>query len=383
MRRPVVPLSARIRRIKRVCALRCLAVLLALSVAPAWPQTEIAKPGLESEPEQAFRADPAFRSEAAAARVPETALPDQIAHWQRASELASGRCGECLERLATLNFRAGAWEPAITAARGFEAFSDAPADKAYAELLHGSALFHLNDDKPTPNELSEADTALKAAIVHDPTLRTALYLDGRALAALRKDDEARQAFTRYVQLAPPDDRYRARARQYLANLKLARVAMAPPFALTTLEGKRVTLDGLHGQVVLLDFWATWCVPCRQFLPRLRKLAADLKDEPFTLISVSWDEDTDAWKQFIAANHMSWPQVLDAGHTLSNTYGVDALPHYFTIDADGALQSEVAGVGEDDIEARVRDLVRKANLEAHPRRKLEKVPVTPAGRPPQD
>ncbi len=327
-----------------------------------------------------FRNDPAFLAELIAARAPGAELPQQIAHWQRAGNLAGGACAECLERVATLSFRAADWEAAIRAVRGFEAISSKPADQAYAELLHGSALFHLNDDQPTRNELSEAHTAFQSAVEHDPTLRTALFLDGRALAALHKDDDARDAFTRFLALAPAEDRYRARAEAYLKKLELARATMAPPFALTTLDGRHLTLDDLHGQVVLLDFWAIWCVPCRQFLPRLEKLAADLKGEPFTLVSVSWDEDEDAWKQFIAAHGMSWPQVLDSDQAFSGTYGVEALPHYFIIDADGALQSEVVGVGDDDIERRVRLLLAKAEREAHPRRKLDPIPLTAAAVP---
>lgn len=282
---------------------------------------------------------------------------------------------ECLERLATLNFRAGAWEPAIRAARDFAAASTKPTDQGYAELMHGSAVLHLNEDQPTPNEMREADVAFHAAIRQDPSLRSALYLDGRTLAALHRDDEARDAFARYVALAPADDRYRARAQEYLKKLELARAAMAPPFRVQAMDGRTITLDELEGQVVLLDFWATWCVPCQQFLPRLQKLAADLKGEPFTIVSVSWDEDEDAWKRYVAEHAMSWPQVLDDKHVLSDSYGVDGLPHYFTIDADGALRSEVAGVGDDDMEARVRALIQKAEREAHPRRKLDKIPVT--------
>ena len=328
----------------------------------------------------AFRSDPAFLSEVAAARAEGEAVPEQIMHWRQANTAAGEECAECFERVATLSFRIGLWEDAIRAATQFAAVATAPKDQAYAELLHGSALFHLNDERPTPNELAEADTVLRAAIGHDPELRTALYLDGRALAALHKDEAARDAFTRYVQMAPEDDRYKARAQNYLANLSLARATMAPPFTAKTLDGRVVSLDALHGQVVLLDFWATWCVPCKQFLPRLKKLAADLKDEPFTLLSVSWDEDEDAWKQYVAVNGMTWPQVLDASHALSDTYGVDGLPHYFTIDADGALQSEVVGVGEDNLETRVRALLLKANREARPRRVLPKVAVegAPAG-----
>ena len=348
------------------------AVLVVVAATAGYAQT--------AAPAAAFRSDPAFVSEVAAARAEGEAVPEQIMHWKQANVAAGEQCPECFERVATLSFRAGLWEDAIRAATEFAQIAPLAKDQAYAELLHGSAIFHLNDDQPTPKELAEADAALKSAIAHDPELRTALYLDGRALAALHKDDEAREAFTRYIQLAPVDDRYRARAQNYLANLSLARATMAPPFTAKTLDGRTVSLDGLHGQVVLLDFWATWCVPCRQFLPRLQKLAADLKEEPFTLVSVSWDEDEDAWKNYVAANGMTWPQVLDASHQLSNTYGVDALPHYFTIDADGALKSEVVGVGADDIEARIRALLLKANREAHPRRVLPKVgtEVAPAG-----
>ena len=348
----------------RYVSRRLLATFLPLIAATAWAQ-QAAAPA-------AFRSDPAFVAEVAAARAQGEAVAEQIQHWKQANVLAADQCAECFERVATLSFRSGEWEEAIRAATQFEQASTVAKDQAYAELLHGSAVFHLNDDQPTPKELAEADAALKAAIGHDSTLRTALYLDGRALAAMHKDDEAREAFTRYVQLAPEDDRYKARAQNYLANLSLARATMAPPFSAKTLDGRTVSLEGLHRQVVLLDFWATWCVPCKQFLPRLQKLATDLKDEPFTLLSVSWDEDEEAWKQYVAANGMTWPQVLDAGHQLSNAYGVDGLPHYFTIDADGALRSEVVGVGEDDIEARVRGLLLKANREAHPRRVLPKV-----------
>ena len=330
----------------------------------------------QTSPQPAFRRSPEFLAEVAAAHVQGQTAPEQIAHWQKASDLAEGQCPECFERIATISFRAGQWEDAIRASKQFEAISPLPKDQAYAELLHGSALFHLNDDQPTRNEIVEADQALKAAIQHDPDLRTALYLDGRVLAALNKDDEARAVFTRYLAIAPADDKYRARAQNYLANLSLARVSMAPPFSVRTLDGHSVSLDSLHGQVVLLDFWATWCVPCQQFLPRLQKLAADLKGEPFTLLSVSWDEDEDAWKNFIATHSMTWPQTLDATHQLSNIYGVDGLPHYFTIDADGALQSEVVGVGADDLETRIRTLLDRANRQANPRKKLDKVPLTP-------
>ncbi len=322
----------------------------------------------QSAPHIPYHPDLATQGEISAARAP-TVAPTQIAHWQRAANLSGNTCPECFERIATLSFRTGAWEQAISAPIQFGRLSPDPKDQAYADLLHGSAALHLNADQPTPRELEEADTAFKAAIAHDPSLRTALYLDGRALAALHRDADAREAFTRYIQIAPLSDPYRPRAGNYLANLSLARAAMAPTFSATTADRQTVTLASLHGRVVLLDFWATWCVPCRRLLPKLQHLAQQFQAEPFTLLSISWDEDTDACQKFTAENNMTWPQVLDADHKLSDIYGVDSLPHYFTIDADGALQSEVIGVGDDNIEARLRKLIDKANREAHPRTKL--------------
>ena len=351
----------------QVCAILPLTLLLSSALAQQPAQQPPAVP--------AYHPDAATQAEINAAH----AAPDaatQIAHWQQAASLSGNTCPECAERIATLSFRTGAWEPAIAAATQFERLSPLPKDQAYAELLHGSAALHLSGDQPTPKELAEADTAFKAAFTHDPSLRTALYLDGRALAALHRDDDAREAFTRYVEIAPPTDPYRPRAQNYIANLKLARASMAPPFSATLSDGKPVTLADLHGRVVLLDFWATWCVPCRQLLPKLQQMAARFQNEPFTLLSISWDEDQDAWKKYVGDNHMTWPQVLDTDHKLSSTYGVDALPHYFTIDADGALQSEVVGVGDDNLQARLQALITRANQQAHPRRRLDLHPNDP-------
>ena len=94
--------------------------------------------------------------------------------------------------------------------------------------------------------------------------------------------------------------------------------------------------------------------------------ASLVHELFVKRATSFSERP---PMYIAQNHMDWPQVLDADHSFSSTYGVDALPHTFTIDADGALVSEVVGVGADDIEGRVKTLVQKAYREASPRRRL--------------
>jgi peroxiredoxin len=135
--------------------------------------------------------------------------------------------------------------------------------------------------------------------------------------------------------------------------------MAPAFAVTTTDGKRITMDDLQGKVVLLDFWATWCAPCREALPRIRNVARKFQGEPLVVLSVSVDIDQDKWKDFIVKNEMTWPQSCDNGFTgpVAKMFGVNSIPHTFTIDADGVLQEE--HVGDAAIEGKLKKLLVRA------------------------
>jgi len=135
--------------------------------------------------------------------------------------------------------------------------------------------------------------------------------------------------------------------------------MAPPFAVTTLDGKRLSLDDLQGKVVLIDFWATWCGPCRAALPHVREIAKKFNGQPLVVLSVSLDKDETQWKEFVAKNEMTWPQYCDHGFTgpIAKAFGVQAIPNTFTIDADGVLQDE--HIGDASIEGKLKKLVKRA------------------------
>ena len=115
---------------------------------------------------------------------------------------------------------------------------------------------------------------------------------------------------------------------------------------------------MGGRVVLIDFWATWCGPCNEELPQMKKIAKEFAGQPLVIISVSWDSDEAKWKAFLAKNEMTWVQYRDADHELSKRFGVDAIPNYFTIDSDGVLTSEMLGSGN-DVEGKLKKLVAKA------------------------
>ena len=129
--------------------------------------------------------------------------------------------------------------------------------------------------------------------------------------------------------------------------------------MTTLDGQRVSLDDLKGKVVLLDFWATWCGPCREALPHMKSIAKKFQGQPFVVLSVSLDQSEDTWKEFIAKNEMTWLHYRDGGFEgrLSKLFGVEAIPQTFTIDADGVLQDE--HIGDASMEGKLKKLIARA------------------------
>ena len=98
----------------------------------------------------------------------------------------------------------------------------------------------------------------------------------------------------------------------------------------------------RGKVVLLDFWASWCGPCRGALPNLKKLQEVYGGGDFVVVSISEDDDESAWRTFVSNHHMSWPQRLDTGGSLQRQYGVRALPTYVLIGRDGSVIRKFVG-----------------------------------------
>ena len=240
-----------------------------------------------------------------------------------------------------------------------EAVATTPSDKAMAEYLHADALFLSAGDKPKPEKLEAVHALLSEALGNSPRSAAALYLDGRVMAQLGKMEEAKEDFTRCVSCVSEKDPARLRAERFAENPELSLHKMAPPFEVTALDGSRFNLDAMGGRVVLIDFWATWCGPCNLELPHMQQIAKEFAGEPLVIISVSWDSDEARWKDFIAKHGMTWVQYRDADHKLSNEFGVNFIPHYFTIDSDGVLTAEMLGSGS-NVEGKLKKLLAKAH-----------------------
>ena len=115
---------------------------------------------------------------------------------------------------------------------------------------------------------------------------------------------------------------------------------APDFTLPRADGTPFTLSSLHGQVVLIDFWASWCGPCRAENPRVKAMYERYKDRGFTVVGVSIDEDREDWLKAVAVDALPWTQVSDhtGGGTppVNDSYGVVAIPHTILVDRQGII-----------------------------------------------
>jgi peroxiredoxin len=186
----------------------------------------------------------------------------------------------------------------------------------------------------------------------------------------KQDDAAKAQFEKYVKMRPDGDPQRRRVLRYISEPELARARMAPAFAVNTLDGQHISLDDLTGKVVLIDFSATWCGPCREAQPHMQQIAKKFQGQPLVVLSVSLDSDEQKWKDFITKNGMTWVQYRDGGFTgpVANLFGVKAIPQTFTIDADGVLQDQ--HMGDASIEGKLKKLVARAQELQAPQKALQ-------------
>jgi thiol-disulfide isomerase/thioredoxin len=278
--------------------------------------------------------------------------------YKKANKIAGGQCTECMAGLYNAQMMDGNYKDAMGTAMAMEAVGTTPLVKSVAAFDRGRALMAKDGDKPKPEQLEEQRKAFQEAVDLYPLNMAAVFDAGEVLARMGRMDEARKEFQLCLSNLKPEDTAWLRVKHFAEDPELATHKMAPAFEVTSLDGARFNLDAMGGRVVLIDFWATWCGPCNEELPEMKKIVKEFAGQPFVMISVSSDKDEAVWKEFIQKHEMTWVQYRDDDHKLSDAFGVTSIPHYFTIDSDGVLTSEMMGSGS-DVEGKLKKLIAKA------------------------
>ena len=142
---------------------------------------------------------------------------------------------------------------------------------------------------------------------------------------------------------------------------------APAFSLKTFSGETVKLADQKGKVVLIDFWATWCPPCRESLPHVQKLSDDkeMAEKGLVVWAVNAREGKDKIEPFMTQNNYSFSVPMDANGATMNKYHVRGIPTTIVVGRDGKVKNAFVGFGGEQSAKQIHDAVVAALAESEP------------------
>ncbi|MDD5038848.1 MAG: TlpA disulfide reductase family protein [Dehalococcoidales bacterium] len=119
--------------------------------------------------------------------------------------------------------------------------------------------------------------------------------------------------------------------------------LAPDFELQNLDdGQVVSLSGLRGKPVLINFWATWCPPCNSEMPYLQQIYEEWSDRGLVMLAIDIREESSVVKEFLTARNLSLPVYIDTDASVAQKYGISAIPTTYFVDKDGKIYEKVIG-----------------------------------------
>lgn len=278
-----------------------------------------------------------------------------IKGFKQAISLRQQGCAECSFYLGQSFHQLGKFKDAAAAYRqaiGAGGFGDE--SDLYNWL--GVALYAQRDKKM----YDEAASAFKRAVeLSGGKLVRAYYNLGYALIQQGKREEGATALQQYVDSKPsPIDAYQVRA--LIANPGLVNEQFAPAFKVKSATGEELSLEKLAGKVVLLDFWAVWCGPCRAEMPKVKRIWEQYRSDSFLIIGIDLDQNRRTFDEYLKAENITWPQYFDGrgwSNSVAQLYDVHAIPHTVLIDQDGIVRA--SGLRASALGSKIGDLLKKA------------------------
>lgn len=285
-----------------------------------------------------------------------------IDEFRKAAKLRDDKCAECFQMIGQVYFQTGRLKEAATAFR--KAADLKPPNEAEMYNILGVVLYLQNEKQ----SFEEAVEALQCAIeISKGKVVKAYYNLGFALIKSGREEQGIAALKAYLHLEPESSEA-SQARAVIANTKMVDARVAPEFVVKTHTGEELSLEKLRGKIVLLDFWASWCGPCRIDLPEVKKIWQRYAGDPFIIVGISLDSNRQAFEAYTRQEGLTWPQYFDGlgwRNKLSRLYGVYAIPHTVLIDQDGVIKA--TGLRGEELSQKIGDLLNQ--LQKQPQRGL--------------
>lgn len=263
---------------------------------------------------------------------------DAASAYKKANKLENESCYMCWLKLALAQFNNSDEHGAASACERALMLAKSDSDRAAAHYLKGEVILGGGEAK----RYHDAETEYRAAVDLQKQVADYHFKLAYALFKESQDTQGQEELAAYLKMAP-NGKYAADARAIHENPRRAREKFAPEFQVTTLQGQTISLADLQGRVVVLDFWATWCPPCRASVPELRDMTKKYPSDKLVVLSVSADADEEKWREFIGKKNMDWAQYWDKDGSIRKLFGVTAFPTYVVISPDGAISEQIVGM----------------------------------------
>jgi tetratricopeptide (TPR) repeat protein len=268
---------------------------------------------------------------------------DAIKAFKKANQIQHDACADCFLQMAIVETKTGDYDHALKDCDKAIACADTDHIREESHILKGNILENAPlAGKLDPKRLKDSENEYRATLALDPASKEAHLNLGVVLLRESQQEEGLAELNNYLRLAP-NGLDAPLAKKLIENPKEASRMLAPEFHVTTSTGETMALSQLAGKVVVMDFWATWCPPCRESVPELKALTRKYPADKLVVISFSADHDQEAWKNFIAQKNMDWAQYFDGDGRVRKSFGVNAFPTYIVVDANGFVYDRIVGL----------------------------------------